>query len=216
MEPFRVLAATACPLPLANVDTDQLIPARFMSRPRSTGYGDVLLYDLRFDADGTSRRAFPLNDPARAGSGILVARRNFGSGSSREAAAYALVDHGIRCVLAPSFGDIFSSNAVNNGLLPARLEEEAVEALLAWLEAGNTGMTVDLEACSVTAGDRTWTFAIDAVWRTKLLNGWTDVDLTLSHAAAIAAFAAADRERRPWAWLPGIPFKGTRKETPAA
>ena len=202
MQPFRVLTATACPLPMANVDTDQLIPARFMSRPRSAGYGDFLLHDLRAGLDGAPLPEFPLNRAERAGAGILVARRNFGSGSSREAAAYALVDGGFRCVLAPSFGDIFSSNAVNNGLLPARLEEGAVEALLAWLEAGGLEMTVDLEACTVSAGNRQWDFAVDPVWRTKLLNGWSDVDLTLSHAAAIEAFAAADRERRPWAWLP--------------
>ena len=202
MQPFRVLAATACPLPIVNVDTDQLIPARFMSRPRSAGYGDFLLHDLRAGPDGAPRPDFPLNRPERAGAGILVARRNFGSGSSREAAAYALVDGGFRCVIAPSFGDIFSSNAVNNGLLPARLEEEAVEALLAWLEAGGREVTVDLEALTVTAGEGRWPFAVDPVWRTKLLNGWSDVDLTLSHAAAIEAFAAADRARRPWAWLP--------------
>jgi 3-isopropylmalate/(R)-2-methylmalate dehydratase small subunit len=202
MQPFRILRATACPLPMANVDTDQLIPARFMSRPRSAGYGDFLLHDLRFSADGVPRPDFPLNLPERAGSGILVARRNFGSGSSREAAVYALVDHGIRCVLAPSFGDIFSGNAVNNGLLPARLDEAATEALLAWLESGGLEVTVDLEACTVSAGELRWTFQVDPVWRTKLLNGWSDVDLTLSHAAAIEAFAGADRQRRPWAWLP--------------
>lgn len=202
MQPFRILTASACPLPQANVDTDQLIPARFMSRPRSAGYGDFLLHDLRFGPDGVPRAEFPLNDPARAGSAILVARRNFGSGSSREAAAYALLDHGFRCVLAPSFGDIFSSNAVNNGLLPARLEEEAIEALLGWLEAGGREVTVDLESRSLRAGEARWEFAIDPVWRTKLLNGWTDLDLTLSHAEAIEAFAEADRHRRPWAWLP--------------
>ncbi|MFH5926666.1 hypothetical protein [Roseomonas xinghualingensis] len=108
------------------------------------------------------------------------------------------MDHRIRCVLAPSFGDIFSSNAVNNGLLPARLEEEAIEALLACLEAGGREVTVDLEACSVLAGESRWSFAIDPVWRTKLLNGWSDVDLTLSHAKAIATFAEADRACRPW------------------
>ena len=201
MQPLRVLAATACPLPMVNVDTDQIIPARFMSRPRSAGYGDFLMHDLRAGPDGAPRPDFPLNHPARAGSGILVARRNFGSGSSREAAAYALVDHGFRCVIAPSFGDIFSSNAVNNGLLPARLEEEAVEVLLAWLEAGGLEVTVDLEACTVTADGQHWPFAVDPVWRTKLLNGWSDVDLTLSYAGAIEAFAAADHDRRPWAWL---------------
>ena len=212
MQPFRRLAATACPLPLSNLDTDQLIPARFMSRPRSAGYGDFLLHDLRFAPDGAPRADFPLNDPRRAGSGILVARRNFGSGSSREAAAYALVDHGIRCVLAPSFGDIFASNAVNNGLLPARLAEEEVEALLAWLEGGGQEVVVDLEARSVTAGEAAWSFAIDPVWRTKLLNGWTDVELTLSHAEAIEAFVAADRKRRPWAWLDGDPMPGRAPE----
>jgi 3-isopropylmalate/(R)-2-methylmalate dehydratase small subunit len=197
MEPFRILAARACPLPLANVDTDQLIPARFMKRPRSAGYGDYLLRDLRFDGEAP-RPDFPLNRPERQGSRILVARRNFGSGSSREAAVYALVDHGIRCVLAPSFGDIFASNAVNNGLLPARIAEDAAEALLDWLGAGGEAMTVDLEARS-----RRWDFAIDPVWRTKLLNGWSDIDLTLSHAAAIEAFAQDDRRRRPWATPPG-------------
>lgn len=202
MRPFRSLTATARPLPLANVDTDQIIPARFMSRPRSAGYGDLLLHDLRLGPDGAPRPDFPLNRPERAGAAVLVARRNFGGGSSREAAAYALVDRGFRCVLAPSFGDIFSGNAVNNGLLPGRMEEEAIEALLVWLEGGNTAVTVDLEARSVSAGGSRWDFAIDAVWRTKLLNGWTDVDLTLSHAAEIEAFMAADRARRPWAWLP--------------
>jgi 3-isopropylmalate/(R)-2-methylmalate dehydratase small subunit len=198
MQPFRSLTARACPLPLANVDTDQLIPARFMKRPRSAGYGDFLLHDLRF-AEGAPRPDFPLNRPERQGSRILVARRNFGSGSSREAAVYALADHGIRCVLAPSFGDIFSSNAVNNGVLPARIAEDAAEALLGWLEGGGDEMSVDLETCQAQADGRSWDFAIDPVWRTKLLNGWSDIDLTLSHAEAIDAFAQADASRRPWA-----------------
>ena len=202
MEPFRILGARACPLPLANVDTDQLIPARFMKRPRSAGYGDFLLRDLRFDGEAP-RPDFPLNRPERQGSRILVARRNFGSGSSREAAVYALVDHGIRCVLAPSFGDIFASNAVNNGLLPARIAEDAAEALLGWLEQGGEDMMVDLEACRAEAAGRHWDFSIDPVWRTKLLNGWSDIDLTLSHAEAIEDFAQADRQRRPWAVPPG-------------
>ncbi len=203
MTPLRIVTAPACPLPMANVDTDQLIPARFMSRPRSAGYGDFLLYDLRFGPDGEKLADFPLNDPARQGAQVLVARRNFGSGSSREAAAYALVDYGFRCVIAPSFGDIFSSNAVNNGLLPARMAEAEVEALLAWLDNGGREVTVDLETCRVTAGNQSWDFAIDPVWRTKLLNGWSDVDLTLSRADEIAAFAQGDRTRRPWAWLDG-------------
>ena len=202
MRPFTRLDATACPLPLANVDTDQLIPARFMKRPRSEGYGQFLLYDLRFAEDGAVRADSPIDAPERAGAEILVARRNFGSGSSREAAVYALVDGGFRCVLAPSFGDIFSSNAVNNGLLPARLAEGEIEALLAWLRDGGRSVTVDLEACTVVAGELRFGFSIDPVWRVKLLNGWNDLDLTLSHAAAIADFAARDAQLRPWAQLP--------------
>ncbi len=202
MRPFTTLDATACPLPLANVDTDQLIPARFMKRPRSEGYGQFLLYDLRFAEDGAVRADSPIDAPERAGAEILVARRNFGSGSSREAAVYALVDGGFRCVLAPSFGDIFSSNAVNNGLLPARLAEGEIEALLAWLRDGGRSVTVDLEACTVVAGELRFGFSIDPVWRVKLLNGWNDLDLTLSHAAAIADFAARDAQLRPWAQLP--------------
>ena len=203
MEPFRCLRATACPLPIANVDTDQLIPARFMKHSRSAGYGGFLLHDLRFDEDGSPRPGFPLNRPEREGSRVLVARRNFGSGSSREAAVYALLDYGIRCVVAPSFGDIFASNAVNNALLPARLDEEGVERLLGWLEAGGVDVAIDLQDRSVAAGGMQWRFDVDPVWRTKLLNGWSDVDLTLCRRAEIDAFARADRERRPWAWLRG-------------
>jgi 3-isopropylmalate/(R)-2-methylmalate dehydratase small subunit len=201
MQPFTRLTGRACPLPLQGVDTDQLIPARFMSRTRAEGYGGVLLYDLRFDEAGHPHPDFPLNRPERQGSSILLARRNFGSGSSREAAVYALVDYGIRCVIAPSFGDIFASNAVNNGLLPARMEEEAVEGLLSELEAGMSMLTVDLESCRVEAEGAARlqiSFAIDPVWRTKLLNGWDDIDLTLSHRPAIEAFAARDRQARPW------------------
>ncbi len=198
MQPFRRLTATACPLPLANVDTDQLIPARFMKRPRTEGYGQFLLHDLRRREDGTAIGDFPLERPEAAGARILVARRNFGAGSSREAAVYALVDFGIACVIAPSFGDIFSANAVNNGLLPARISEAEAEALITMLGRGGT-VTVDLETCTIVAADLTLPFAIDPVWRTKLLNGWDDIDLTRSETARIEAFVATDRVARPWA-----------------
>lgn len=199
MRPFTQLDAVAAPLPLQSVDTDQLIPARFMKRSRADGYGGFLLHDLRFDEAGTPKRDFPLNAPERQGAQLLVARRNFGSGSSREAAVYALVDYGIRCVVAPSFGDIFASNAVNNGLVPATVSEEDCETLLAALESGQREMAVDLDACRIGLGNHHVDFRIDPVWRTKLLNGWDDIDLTRSHAAAIETFAAADRERRSWA-----------------
>lgn len=196
MEKFARLEATACPLPLANVDTDQLIPARFMSQPRAAGYGRFLLHDLRHPGEGKPSAVPSLDDPACAGARILVARRNFGAGSSREAAVYALVDAGFRCVIAPSFGDIFASNAVNNGLLPARVTDEEAERLLAMLPAP---LIVDLEAGVILGAGEPITFAIDPVWRLKLLNGWDDLDLTMSHAPAIAAFAAEYTRVRPWA-----------------
>lgn len=198
MKPFKTLDAIACPLPQSNVDTDQLIPARFMKRSRADGYGGFLLCDLRFDENGEPKTDCPLNDTIRQGAQILVSRRNFGSGSSREAAVYALVDYGVSCVIAPSYGDIFASNAVNNGLLPAVVSEEDCEALLAGLQDGADTATVDLEALTIRCANLVVPFTVDPVWRTKLLNGWDDIDLTRSHSEAIAAFAAADRERRPW------------------
>ncbi len=189
MEAFTRLDAVAVPLPYASIDTDQLIPARFMSRPRAAGYGDLLLHDLR------STPGFLLDDPGYAGARIVVARRNFGCGSSREAAVYALVDAGIRCVIAPSFGDIFAANACNNGLLPARVSEAAAEVLLARLLGPDRRLQVDLE--HATIGEMG--FEIAPVARLKLLRGWEDIDLTLSHRAAIAAFAKGDAARRPWA-----------------
>ncbi|TPQ51630.1 3-isopropylmalate dehydratase small subunit [Prosthecomicrobium hirschii] len=199
MQPFTRLEARACPLGLANVDTDQLIPARFMSRPRTAGYGTFLLHDLRFGPDGAPVPGFVLDDPRRAGARILVARRNFGTGSSREAAVYALVDYGIACVIAPSFGDIFASNAVKNGLLPATVTEDDAESLLAAIEAEpETLVGVDLTAQTIAAGDRAIAFAIDPVRRLQLLNGWDDIDLTLRHAAEIAAFARTRRTEAPW------------------
>ncbi|WP_302139448.1 3-isopropylmalate dehydratase small subunit [Halomonas alkalicola] len=198
MEPIKTLDALACPLPLANVDTDQLIPARFMKEPRSVGYGQFLLHDLRHDDQGQPRKEFILNHPKACESRILVARRNFGAGSSREAAVYALVDFGFRCVIAPSFGDIFSSNAVNNGLLPATLPEADIERLLAHLGEAPAPLRVDLEKCRIQAGELDLAFTIAPVWRTKLLNGWDDIDLTRQRGEQIERFAAAYVRLHPW------------------
>lgn len=199
MQPFNRLTAIACPLPLANIDTDQLIPARFMKRSRADGYGGFLLHDMRHDESGAEVADFPLNRPERKGAQIIVARRNFGAGSSREAAVYALADYGIRCVIAPSFGDIFASNAVNNGLIPARVEPGDAEELLRVLATGMIELSVDLEALSITAGNAQVPFTIDPVWRMKLLNGWDDIDLTRAQGDAIARFMRDDACRRPWA-----------------
>jgi 3-isopropylmalate/(R)-2-methylmalate dehydratase small subunit len=196
MEAFTTLTARACPLGLANVDTDQLIPARFMKRSRTDGYGGFLLHDLRFDEKGRVRSDFILNQPAHVAARILVARRNFGTGSSREAAVYALWDYGVRCVIAPSFGDIFASNAVKNGLLPAMVSETDAERLLS--EAGE--LTINLDTLTITSGQHRIPFTIDPVRRLQLLNGWDDIDLTRRHTGEIAAFRSKLQASRPWAW----------------
>lgn len=197
MTPFIRVESPALPLALANVDTDQLIPARFMKRPRSEGYGAFLLHDLRTDPTSEAAR---LDDPCFAGAQILIARRNFGSGSSREAAVYALADFGIRCIVAPSFGDIFASNAVKNGVLPAVITEADAELLLSesTLRSGGA-VVVDLAAQTVRVGNHVVAFEIEPVWKTQLLNGWDDIDMTRSYSTAVANFIAHDIKARPWA-----------------
>ena len=199
MDKFVRLVAKACPLLLANVDTDQILPARFLKLPRSAELGRVLFQDLRRDGDGNERADFPLNQPQWRDAKVLIAGRNFGGGSSREAAVYALYEAGIRCVIAPSFGDIFAQNSVKNGLLTAVLAEADVAELAAAIAADpDMPVTVDLEQQTIARGNRSFAFSIDPVSRNQLLNGWDDVDLTDSYATRIATFKAADRERRPW------------------
>lgn len=188
-------------LPQANIDTDQLIPARFMSVPRAQGYGRFLLHDMRREETGDLKADFPLN--AQEGISVLVAGRNFGSGSSREAAVYALVDSGIRAVFAPSFGDIFASNAVNNGLLPAQIDEATYVALSQSLERGPQSITIDLGARSLQLGSVEARFSIDDSWALKLMNGWDDIDLTRHHRTAIAAFKNIRYQTTAWAWPNG-------------
>lgn len=199
MQKFTTLSAVACPLGLENVDTDQLIPARFMSRPRAAGYGGFLLHDLRFGPDAALRPGFPLDEARYAGTKVLVARRNFGTGSSREAAVYALWDYGIRCVIAPSFGEIFEGNAVKNGLLPAVVSEDNLLLIDGWLStAQRPQIVVDLEQTEILAGPHRVAFAIAPVQRLRLLNGWDDLDLTDRHKAEIAAFRARRLATAPW------------------
>jgi 3-isopropylmalate/(R)-2-methylmalate dehydratase small subunit len=202
MAGWNIIDGPAVALPQDNIDTDQLIPARFMSVPRKDGYGPYLLHDLRFDAGSTPRPDMALN--RHPDTRILVTRRNFGSGSSREAAVYALVDFGVQAVLAPSFGDIFASNAVNNGLLPARLPEDRIEALIARLGDDAVVMTVDLNESVIRIGNEVIPFDLDPIWRLKLLNGWDDIDMTASHGPAIATFRAARAKQAPYAMLDGV------------
>jgi len=203
MEQFTRLTAKACPLMQPNINTDQILPARYLKWPRSRGLGQVLFQDSRYDGDGTPRADFPLNQPLWQGAKILLAGRNFGGGSSREAAVYAVYDAGFRCVIAQSFGDIFAQNAVKNGLLTAVVEEAEVVALAEAITAKpERPVEVDLERQTITCGNHRFNFTIDPVSRNQLINGWDDVDLTESYRDRISAFRAEDRTRRPWAAPP--------------
>jgi 3-isopropylmalate/(R)-2-methylmalate dehydratase small subunit len=202
MKPYTRLTAVAAPLDLANVDTDKIIPARFLRKLRTAeaGYDPYLFHDLRFDDAGRERPGFVLNQPAYRGAQILVAGPNFGCGSSREGAVYALMDYGIRAVIAPSFGDIHYGNALQNGMLPVVLPEEVCLSLRGQLRARpGAQITVDLEAQTVTAPDgAVHRFDIDASTREKLLKGLDEVALVLEHLAEIEAFEKRHHGERPW------------------
>jgi 3-isopropylmalate/(R)-2-methylmalate dehydratase small subunit len=200
MEKFSRLTGPACPIDQANVNTDQIIPARYLKWTRAMGIGKVLFQDLRFDAEGREKPDFPLNRPAWRDAKLVVAARNFGCGSSRESAVYALYDYGVRCVIAPSFGDIFSGNAVQNGLLTATVsDDEAAEIMAALQQTPELPLTVDLDTQTIVCGNRIYPFSIDPVRRTRLLNGWDDIALTESFRDRIAGFKASDQAARPWA-----------------
>jgi 3-isopropylmalate/(R)-2-methylmalate dehydratase small subunit len=203
MDKFTTLTGAACPINQSNVNTDQILPARYLKWTRAQGIGKVLFNDLRFDAEGKEKPDFPLNQPAWRDARIVVAARNFGCGSSREAAVYALYDYGVRCVIAPSFGDIFSGNAVQNGLLTAIVsDDEAAEIMAALTRTPDLPLTVDLEQQKIVCGNRTYTFTIDPVRRMRLLNGWDEIALTENFSDRIAVFKARDRAARPWAVPP--------------
>jgi 3-isopropylmalate/(R)-2-methylmalate dehydratase small subunit len=197
MIPLRVLDALAVPLGESNVDTDQLAPSRFLMRPV---FPKLLLHDRRYERDGTPRPEFILNDPSYVGAQIIVAGRNFGVGSSREFAVLALPAAGFRCVIATSFGDIFTSNCYQNGLLPVVLPEAAIEELLAVLRARpGQRVTVDLPAQTVrTAGCGPFAFAINSARKTCLLEGLDDVALTERYRITIARFEDAYYRDFPW------------------
>ncbi len=190
MEPFKTLTALAAPLDRTNVDTDQIIPKQFLKRIESTGYGDFLFFDWRRTASGDPDPSFPLNDPRYKGAQILIAGKNFACGSSREHAAWALSDFGFRVVIAPTFADIFFSNAGKNGIVLARLTEEEVATLLQNAKnIPNYKLTVSLEEQTV-ADDRGFkaTFEVDPFRKFCLIEGLDDIGLTLRHSAALDAF----------------------------
>mgnify|MGYP003586805189 CR=1 FL=1 len=194
MQSFTQLDAVAAPLDRANVDTDQIVPALYLQKPRSDDFGNYLFRDVRHDAQGRRRPDFVLNEPAYAQARILVAGPNFGCGSSREHAVWALSDGGFRVVIAPSFGDIFSSNALKNGLLPVQLPAEVVQDMLAALIARpGSRMSVDLEAQVVKGpGERSTPFSIDPFARHCLLEGLDEIDFTLTQRAHIEAYEARE------------------------
>jgi 3-isopropylmalate/(R)-2-methylmalate dehydratase small subunit len=192
MQPVSCFEGLAAPLPLDNVDTDQIIPARFLRKPRDADYQRWLFHDLRFTPEGAPRPDFVLNRPPFDAATILVAGRNFGVGSSREAAVYALQAFGIRAVVAESFGDIHFANALKNGLIPIRLPPERVAALRAAAEGGQLRLKVDLARGILASPDGTEdAFAIPAFARDCLLRGLDEIGLTLTHLPEIEAFEAA-------------------------
>ena len=204
MQPFTTLTAVAAPLPLANVDTDKIIPARFLKTIKRTGLGQHLFDTLRFDADGRERADFVLNQPAYREAGVLVAHENFGCGSSREHAPWALLDFGIRCVIAPSFADIFHANCFKNGMLPIALPREVCDALMADAAFGaNARLTVDLaRQVVVRPNGEEIPFEVDPFRKRLLLEGLDEIGQTLQHAPAIDAYEARARADAPW--MPAI------------
>ena len=194
------LAGVAAPMPMANIDTDKIIPKQFLKTIKRSGLGKNLFDEMRFNPDGSEIAGFVLNQPAYRKAQILVAGDNFGCGSSREHAPWALLDFGIRCVISTSFADIFFNNCFKNGILPIVLPKEQVDVLMDDARKGeNARITVDLASQTVTAADgQEFHFEVDAFKKHCLLNGLDDIGLTLEKAPAIDRFEASAGQARPW------------------
>ena len=204
MQPFTQLTGTAAPLPMANVDTDKIIPARFLKTIKRTGLGRNLFDSIRYRADGSENPDFVLNQAPYRRAEILIAGPNFGCGSSREHAPWALLDFGIRCVIAPDFADIFHNNTFKNGILPIRLPREICDQLMEDAKQGdNARLTVDLEEQVVVRpnGEKI-RFEIDPFRKHLLLNGLDDIGQTLQHAPSIDSYEAKQKAEK--SWMPGI------------
>jgi 3-isopropylmalate/(R)-2-methylmalate dehydratase small subunit len=200
MDKFTTLTGVAAPMPLVNIDTDMIIPKQFLKTIKRSGLGVNLFDEMRFTQDGKEIPEFVLNQPAYRNAQILVAGDNFGCGSSREHAPWALLDFGIRAVISTSFADIFYNNCFKNGILPIVLPQEAVDILMDDARKGaNARMTVDLENQTVAASDgQTFTFEVDAFKKHCLLNGLDDIGLTLEKKASIDAYEKTAAQSRPW------------------
>ena len=200
MDKFTTLTGIAAPMPLVNIDTDMIIPKQFLKTIHRSGLGKNLFDEMRYTADGAENPDFVLNKPAWRDSQIIVAGDNFGCGSSREHAPWALLDYGIRCVISTSFADIFYNNCFKNGILPIVLPEDAVQALMRDAENGaNARLTVDLESQTVTGADGTaYHFEMDPHRKHCLLNGLDDIGLTMEKSPAIEAYEARIAQSQPW------------------
>jgi 3-isopropylmalate/(R)-2-methylmalate dehydratase small subunit len=200
MEKFDKLTGIAAPMPLVNIDTDMIIPKQFLKTIKRSGLGVNLFDEMRYDLDGNEIPGFVLNKPAYRKAEIIVAGDNFGCGSSREHAPWALLDFGIRCVISTSFADIFYNNCFKNGILPIALKPEEVAVLMEDAEKGeNARISIDLEAQTVTAADgEVFRFEVDAFKKRCLLEGLDDIGLTMEHAASIDAFEKRASAERPW------------------
>lgn len=190
-EKFITLTSTAVPLSIENIDTDQIIPARFLKATTREGFGDNLFRDWRYDAEGNPKRDFTLNDPRFTGK-ILVAGKNFGCGSSREHAAWALYDYGFRVIISSFFADIFKNNALNNALLPIQVSDAFMQAIIQQVEkAPTTSLVIDLEKQFVQLGNQQEHFDINPYKKTCLINGYDDIDYLLNLRAEIIEFDLA-------------------------
>ncbi|WP_333817657.1 3-isopropylmalate dehydratase small subunit [Tabrizicola sp.] len=201
MDKFTTLTGVAAPMPLVNIDTDMIIPKQFLKTIQRSGLGKNLFDEMRYTQDGQEIPDFVLNQPAYRKAEIIVAGDNFGCGSSREHAPWALLDFGIRCVISTSFADIFFNNCFKNGILPVVLPQEAIDHLMDDARKGaNARLTVDLESQTVTAADgTTFAFEVDPFKKHCLMNGLDDIGLTLEKASAIDSFEAKNAALRPWA-----------------
>ncbi|TDE38949.1 3-isopropylmalate dehydratase small subunit [Antarcticimicrobium sediminis] len=200
MEKFTKITGIAAPMPQINIDTDMIIPKQFLKTIKRSGLGVNLFDEMRYNSDGSEKPDFVLNKPAYRKTEVLVAGDNFGCGSSREHAPWAIKDFGIRCVIAPGFADIFFNNCFKNGILPITLPQEQIDVLMKDAEKGaNARMTVDLEAQTVTTSDgEVFPFAVDAFKKHCLLEGLDDIGLTLAKATEIASFETKAAVQRPW------------------
>lgn len=200
MDKFNTLTGIAAPMPLVNIDTDMIIPKQFLKTIKRSGLGVNLFDEMRYDRQGNEVAGFVLNQDAYRSAEILVAGENFGCGSSREHAPWAIKDFGIRCVIAPSFADIFYNNCFKNGILPIALPQEVVDVLMKDAEKGaNARMSIDLEAQTVTTSDgEMFTFEVDAFKKHCLMEGLDDIGLTMAKADSIDSFEAQASQARPW------------------